>query len=338
MTTLVALATKDSLVMGCDSLGSVTQWMVNPLKLIGEYFDPEQNFKLKIGQDGKPILQEFNDIYNKSELIPYYHMTHISKLFSLAPLEMGVMATGISSIGSRTVKSIILEFKRKEEAFKNNGRATNYTVNDIAQKLLDFIMKHYEPQFSSETYKPVLELMIGGYDKGKHVPDIYRIFIHENKTQQIFEGDAPFGIAFGGQMDEIQRIVFGTDWQNLQRLKNRANKLLGEYRQLLQDYLKEKGITEELPKDNSLVDGLSSFRDWDFIGFDANLGDFSNQNAIDCVNWFVGIMIKSHEFRSHLPMVGGKVHVGLITKDKGFNFISKEEYIHEGHGVTMEDM
>jgi hypothetical protein len=338
MTTLATLATKDALVMGCDSLGSVTKWMVDPWTLIDNFFDPEQNYKLRIGQDGKPVLQEFNDIYAKSESIPYYHMTHMSKLFSLDPLEMGVMTTGIASIGTRTIKSIIREFKTKETAFDKKQRPKNYTVASIAQKLLNFIMKYYEPEFSKLTYKPVLELMIGGYDKRKHVPDIYRIFVHDNKIGRIFEGAAPFGIAFGGQMDEIQRIVFGTDWQNLQRLKDRANRLLAEYRQSLQDYLKGKGITEELPKDNNLVNKLSSFQDWNLGGFDANLGDFSNQNAIECVSWFVGIMIKSHEFRSHLPMVGGKVHVGLITKDKGFNFISNEEYVHEGHAVLMEDM
>jgi hypothetical protein len=252
---------------------------------------------------------------------------------------MGVMTTGIASIGSRTIKSIIREFKTKEETFAPNGpRAENYTVNDVAQKLLDFILTYYTPGFAEQTHKPELELMIGGYDKMQQVPTIYRIFVHESKTQQIFEGEAPFGIAFGGQMDEIQRIVFGTDWQNLQRLKGRVNKLLDDYRQSLQDHLRGKGITEELPKGNTFVDGLSSFQDWNLSGFDANIGDFSDQNAIECVNWFVGIMINSHQFRSHLPMVGGNVHIGLITKDKGFKFISKEEYAHEGHEVLMEDM
>ena len=33
MTTLVALSTKDSLVMGCDSLGTVTTPAVNPWDL-----------------------------------------------------------------------------------------------------------------------------------------------------------------------------------------------------------------------------------------------------------------------------------------------------------------
>jgi hypothetical protein len=66
MTTLATLATKDALVMGCDSLGSVTKWMVDPFRLIDDFFDPN-SFKLKTDQNGKPLLQEFHDIYSKSE-------------------------------------------------------------------------------------------------------------------------------------------------------------------------------------------------------------------------------------------------------------------------------
>ena len=62
MTTLVALATKDSLVLGCDSLGSVTKWMIDPSVVFNEFFDA--NSKLKIGQDGKSVLQEFDDLYH----------------------------------------------------------------------------------------------------------------------------------------------------------------------------------------------------------------------------------------------------------------------------------
>ncbi|MCK9375520.1 MAG: hypothetical protein M0P73_05145 [Syntrophobacterales bacterium] len=339
MTTLAALATKDALVLGCDSLGSVTKWMLDPFILLGEFFDPQEGYKLKVDKDGTPLLKKFDDVYKKSELIPYYHMTHVSKLFSLEPLGMGVMATGIASIGNRTIKSLIREFKVSEYAFTKDGmNSTDYTVDSIAQALLKFIVGYYEIEYLQWTSKPELEFMIGGYDKTKQVPDIYRIFVNENKIQHIFQGEAPFGIAFGGQMDEIQRIVFGTDWRNRIQLNDRANKLLEKYRNLLQEYLKGKGIVEELPQIDNFHDELSLFKDWNLTQFEANWGDFSNQNAIECVSWFVGIMIKSHEFRSHLPMVGGKVHLGLITKDRGFNFISKEEYIHEGHETPMEEL
>jgi hypothetical protein len=344
MTTLVALATKDALVMGCDSLGSVPRWMLDPFTLLGEFFDPQTGFKLKIGKDGNPILKKFDDIYSKAVSIPYDHMTHVSKLFSLAPLEMGVMITGISSIGDRTIKSLISEFKRDKLTFptltvpKSRKKVPDYTVDDIAHQLLDFILSFYDSEYDDSTYKPELELMIGGYDKTKQVPAIYRIYVNDKKIEKIFQEDSQFGIAFGGQMEEIQRIVFGTDGKNKHMLRIRVNNLLDKYRDWLQNYLKEKGISEELPRGDTYYDELSLFKNWNLTGFDANWGDFSNQNAIECVSWFVGIMIKSHEFSSRLPTVGGKTHLGLITKDKGFAFISKEEYVHEGHETPMEEI
>lgn len=42
MTTLVALNTRDALVMGCDSLGTVTKRLVNPFDLMN-YFDPDND-------------------------------------------------------------------------------------------------------------------------------------------------------------------------------------------------------------------------------------------------------------------------------------------------------
>ena len=39
MTTLVSLVTKDSAVLGCDSLGTVTRALVDP-KELEDFFDP----------------------------------------------------------------------------------------------------------------------------------------------------------------------------------------------------------------------------------------------------------------------------------------------------------
>ena len=160
----------------------------------------------------------------------------------------------------------------------------------------------------------------------------FHIFIeylsHDNKIEPIFQREAPFGIAFGGQMEEIQRIVFGADSTNRIELMERVGILFHKYRELLQNYLTEKGITEELPKIDTFGDELALFKDWRLTGFGADWGDFSNQNAIECVNWFVGIMIKSHQFTSNLPTVGGEIHLGLITKDKGFTSHIKRKNIY----------
>ena len=53
MTTLVAFSTKDSLIMGCDSLASVTKDFVDPWEL-REFFDDDYN--IKTDDKGKPDL------------------------------------------------------------------------------------------------------------------------------------------------------------------------------------------------------------------------------------------------------------------------------------------
>lgn len=179
--------------------------------------------------------------------------------------------------------------------------------------------------------KPNLELMVGGYDKQKPIPTIYRIYVHKNTVESPFNGG--FGIAFGGLTQEIERLVFGTDYINKIKLSLRVEELFDRYRDLLQDSLKKKGISEKLKRFTAFGDKLKFFKDWGFYEFVADWGDFSEQNAIECVNFFVEIMIKSQQFSSMLPMVGGDVHIGLITKEDGFRFISREEYEHEGYKI-----
>jgi len=97
MTTLVALATKDALVFGCDSLGSRTGRVIDPADLV-EFFNlDDKDAPLKVDKDGKPLIKSFNDIYYKSVSVPSEHMTHMTKLFSLEPLPACVMLTGCRS-------------------------------------------------------------------------------------------------------------------------------------------------------------------------------------------------------------------------------------------------
>ncbi len=318
MTTLAAIATKDALVMGCDSLGSVTRRLVDPFQLINDYFDPDNDYKIKLDTDGKPLLQDFSDIYGKAQIVPFNHMTYVDKLFSLSPLEMGVMTAGLSSIGDYTIKNLINQFKAHDSAFKGRYKPKNYTVNSIAGRLLEFINTFYEPEFKNFPNKPELELMIGGYDKQKHIPTILRIEVHADKIEETLKD---FGIVFGGQMIEIQRIVFGIDSLNRIRLLERNGEVMFKYHDEVSDFLKKNNINIAIPKPD-INKHLVFANDWDLEGFDANWGDFSEKNAIECVKFFIDIMIKSQQFSNKLPTVGGDIHIALITKTDGFKEIS----------------
>lgn len=334
MTSLVALATKDALVLGCDSLGTTSKYLVDPSDL-AEFFNSKKDFELKKDGNGNPVLKNFRSIWNKARLVPYTHMTHMTKLFSLAPLEMGIMSTGVASIGDRTIQSLIEEFKSRESVFRTRPRLKNYTVKSIARKILDFISQHFEREYPDEKIRPYLELILGGYDKRSQVPEIVRIKLPKKEIKETIKN---FGIVFGGEMKEIQRVVFGTDWPNELKIRSRHIELLNRYRDKINKFLKEKNVSIEIPKlsENDRKE-LGMFSDgWHLDGFNANWGDFSEQNAIKCVDFFVNIMVKSQQFSEGMPNVGGEVHIGLITKAQGFQFISREEYYHEGYFTPKE--
>ena len=154
----------------------------------------------------------------------------------------------------------------------------------------------------------------------------------ENEYDRQF-GPGEFGVAFGGQMDWIQRIVFGTDNRNRIRLRRRVDSIQDQYRQDLLEHLEAKGVTD-LPKPRR---ELSLFHDWDLDGLQANWAEFSEQNAIDCVDFFLRIMIGSQDVSSRLTTVGGSVHIAVVRKD-GYHPVTREVWEHGDHSVPIPEV
>lgn len=331
MTTLIALATRDALVMGCDSLGTVTRRLLDPFDL-AEYFDPDNRFKAKLNPNGQPLLDDFSKIYLKSQHIPYDHMTHVDKLLPLSPPEMGVMFSGEMAVGDRTIKSLIAEFKSTSTIFKGND--TNYTLKSVGNRLLKFLWPIYLQQHPDEHTRPELELMLGGYDKRRPTPGVIRLFLHENKIE---DPDYDFGLYFGGQFKEIERLIRGTDFANGIRLIKRTEELLKRYHTLLTQQLEANGTRLDLKTPDEFGDELHLFHDWDLEGLPARYGAFSEQNAIECVDFLVNIMIRSQQFSTQMPTVGGEVQVAVIKKGSGFNFVSRREWRHHDHAIPAKD-
>ena len=337
MTTLVALATKDALIMGCDSLGTSTKALVDPFEL-ASYFDSDSNFELRCDKDGKPLLKNFSDIMKKVQQVPYNHMEHVVKFFALKPFSMGVMITGIASLGNRTISSLIGEFIEDNMGFKGVKKPSNFTVKGVADRLLVHLRSYYDKEFPKEKYSapPRLELILGGYNSTGPFPDIYRIHLPDHEVKSAGEG---FGVVFGGQMTEIQRIVFGTDHENQILLEDRHRFLLTRFADTVKKGNKKVRLPDldEFGKKYHIFGPLDPEKEedktnWSLEGFNAQWGNFSEQNAIDCVNWLIEIMASAQKFSTALPAVGGEIHIALITRDK-LRYISEEVYRHEQHNV-----
>ncbi len=331
MTSLVALATKDSLVMGADSLGTVTRLFVDPLRF-AHLFDPADGFMMRRLPDGSPALGALTDLLQEAQQIPYNQVANVRKLFDLSPLPMGVMFTGVTSIGDRTIGSLVQEFRETDSVLKRAQPPPNYTVRATARRLLTFMHTRYRQVFSNFS-APALELLLGGYDRNDRLPRLVRIDVAGNKVDDPLAGNSRFGPAFGGQRDWIQRIVFGTDLNNYVRIEERSKEVLRQYRDSVIRELGNSGIAFT-PPDTESASQLKFFDGWSLDGLDANWGDFSEQNAIECVDFFLDIMIRAQSVSSQLPTVGGDVHIGVIRKD-GFRFVTPEVWRHDDHSTEI---
>ena len=317
-TTIIALATKDVIVMGSDSLSTASRRLIDPMRLL-DHFDPK-TLELK-----ENTTLHFQDIYSNSEDIPFSHMAHVDKLFQLHK-NVGVALSGLVSIGNITLKSIIQEVMTNE--YK--------PCREAAQNLKEKIQAPYEKQYKNY-YKPPIELLVAGWNSNNNRPLIYRINFPEGKIRKGIDGD--YGISFGGQYKEISRLVHGTDPDNMHLIEERHQNLLQHFVTELKQ-LNPNGLVWPSSKflKQFRMFGLENPNDsnsgnWRLDRFDASVDDFSDQNAINCVSWLIELMIKAQEFSNSMPTVGGNIHVAIIDRKDGFRFVSQESYNFQGHTI-----
>src|SRR5207245_2090124 len=141
-----------------------------------------------------------------------------------------------------------------------------------------------------------------------------------------------FNVIFGGQYDVIQRVVRGIDWASYLALRDRVAKALGDYHDELLGQVQEIYPDLEIPKPKFRTDEKYNIFGEDQGGVTrifSDVGSLSEQAGIDLVYFLIDVMIKAQEFSSSIATVGGKIHIGLLTKSKSLKMISREEFTFE---------
>jgi len=315
MTVLIAATTRDAIVMGADSQGTVTRPFIVPESLSG-YFDMDDGMKLKLDSEGWPLLDRWSKVALHTVDLPYKSYTDIVKICSLEPLELGVMTAGLSAIGDRSVRSLITEF-RTMDVFSRLSCAKD-TLVDTGRELLAFMRERYVRVYPKKG-GPELELMLCGYDRWGYSPGVVRIYVHRNRCA---EPDYDFCISFGGCTREIQRLLFGVDLAGKTRLIERSRQLLRRYHDLLARDAREQGIAVGLKQPEEFGDELSLFNDWGLERLQMNCGNYSEQTAIECVDFLVNVVVKTQKFSNQIPSAGGDPQIAVVRKHSGLEFIS----------------
>ncbi len=300
--------------MGADSQGTVTRPFISPQDLSG-FFERDNGQRLKVGPDGEPVLNDWAKIACKTRHIPYKSYTLVDKMHSLKPLNMGIMSSGISAIGDRSIKSLLGEFMTT--AVFTELSLGDYTLRETSEQLLAFFRQRYLEEYPEEG--PDLDLMLCGYDNDRYTAGVSRIHVHAGS---LTEPDYDFCIFFGGITRELQRLLFGIDAEGKIKLMQRNRSLLGRYHELLTEQLRAQGIDIDLKLPEDFGSELKLFHEWHLESLQMNTANYSEQTALDCAEFLINVMIKTQQFSNQVPSTGGAPKIAIIRKHTGFEMVT----------------
>lgn len=330
MTINVAVKCPEGIVLGCDSLTTITDNSGNIINAI-----PYTSKLFSLGNSREP-----------------------EKDFAVA-----VMTNGFNSIGGTRVEDIVEEY---QEIYAKKHSAEEYCVADISERLINHIQYYINSSLKQERNID-LEIIIAGFSKDKiqtrtnskknkslyghnssnknRYGEIYS-YIWENKPnsrKRILPSiDREFFTLYGGQPRALDRFIYGIDDWILDRMLEQKDWLYKQIRGYIYNELKRtKDIPEILkvnpPKSISQYNIFQLFSNGrpgktpgetiknikeGMKGLKLNVmeSQFSLQTAINYCCFLMSCAYALSAFTFITPVVGSEMRVGSITRNEGFKF------------------
>ena len=337
MTTIVALAARDFIVVGCDSLATTSADLAFPADITATFFEPTG--ELKKDANGVALLQNARQIWEKAQSMPVDQLPSVTKLYDLEPIRACLLFAGASRVGNTTIWNLVEKFKAQAEIADH---AAACEMNWLAEKLGEFIEGVYQAEIPDAWMRPTMEVILSGYSANFREPELWRLTLSYDRVTTEFKCDiqnsvkrGDFNVIFGGQYDVIQRVVNGIDWPSYCSLRQRTVDMLNLYHDEMQTQMHSVNAEVNLVKPDFYDQKYSIFGD-DQGGVTrifSDVGSLSEQAGIDFVYFLIDVMIKAQEFSSSIATVGGRIHVALLTKSRAFRWISKEGFTFEREHV-----
>ncbi len=337
MTINVALVTTDALILGCDSVASTSKTVIEPWR----FLDREQDGTAKLDADGK-IVARFD--YSAYTTVVTDVWSGVTKMFELCREGSKIAATtaGLAALNDRSMSNLAAQFLQEI-----HGAPGSDQVEEVVKRFLGFMRaaydQHYEGEAIPDEFKEEIEFLIGGYGVGDHFPSLYRVQTKSNKYEEVYK-EGKCGAAWAGQADGVSRLIFGYDHRLKFRAQREAAKAIDKFydefstatAKILEDVLQAlgkdlpAGISAELPA-KPQVDFP-----WGDFQLDIEFQNLPLQDAVDCVSYLVNLQSGRAKFVRGVATVGGRTHIGVLTRTRDFRMLSEPEIIHRNTGFPLD--
>ena len=340
MTVNIGVITSDALVLSCDSIASVTEPLLSPFGFLEYGTDGE----LKRDADGKYTAKfDYQDLQQRVTSA----WGGVTKMFQIHPGPSPVVAVtaGTARLIDRSIASHAGEFSRKHQKAWNPGNEVTknklVNVEPICRAFLRFMRERYTSHYKEsplpKELRPGPKFLVGGFGRDDTFPSIYRVSVQENSMECDFSG-GDCGISWNGQSDAIERFINGYD----RSVRLHISRIFRQHEQKTQSYVTDlvNNILDRLDKE--LPDGIQinvplikdDELNWERHALPIGYSNLPLQEAVTFASAMVMVQASHSRFASGIATVGGRTHIGIITKARGFWAVNEPEITHKFTGLS----
>ncbi|WP_164084041.1 hypothetical protein [Stenotrophomonas maltophilia] len=336
LTINIALATYDSVVLGCDSLSSMMDNVIFPF-----------NHDFAVDADGNPITDANGNFTisltaDKVTQVATTVFGGVRKMFCVYETEdKEGMSVAAVTAGLAILQGITIAEHVKR--FKHMSKSAGYgSVADVAQAFFKYFRDKWDAQFaafpeSQRQFMPTIQFILAGYGGTPDRLQVFRIDVQQGRVAEEFGEGEHTGICWGGMANYVERLTRGVDAnvvytatrQIAEALSAQREAVLGE----ISEALATAGVT--LPPDLSfdVTEQIEPTLPWDAHQADIDFGNLSTQYAVELVELLVNTQSGMQRFARGIPTVGGRTHIGVLKRGEGFTPLNepKLQHLHTGY-------
>lgn len=335
MTINVALVTNEHLILGCDSVASITASYLDPRP----FLETDEDGNYKRDENGQFVAKFQGTDLQEVVTDAWGGATKMFQLCRRAGLPIAAVTSGLAHLGGRPLSAHAYDFVRDHP--DGEGETVLDTVEAFATYMSDRFERHWAAANVPPALRRDIEFLVGGIGPHDAFPSLYRINLLKPDDQRIQPQyvDGHTGLAWGGQSDGVQRLMYGYDvplWRAIEGAAQRQlealhNEMTEAMVRILGDALKALGA--ELPDGvNTELPAVPKFSGpWNDFVLGIDYANLPSQSAVELVSWLVNLQSGKAHFVRGVPTVGGRTHVGLVARD-GFTMLNEPELSHRNTG------
>jgi hypothetical protein len=339
LTINIAVATRDAIILGCDSLSSVVETAAFPLRN-GMGFAKDADGNELIDGEGRRLVP-VGEV--RSVVTNVYG--GVSKMFSLydnGGFSVAAVTAGKATLGGLTVAELAKRF-----CYQNRDAHVSFsTVEAVANSFLEFIRTQWEADVdfantdpSLRNFLPPLQFIVAGHCPDDHVGRVFKLDVAAPACVDTFPNGDHCGATWAGQSDFVERLLLGVDYgvrNSVQKqfdrtVQDATTKALTD----MVESLTQSGVN--IPEGFEMdVSGTQAAPSWEIAQTDIQFQDLSTQYAIEFVELLVNTQSGMQRFGSGIPTVGGRTHIGVLRRGESFKMLNEPELTHNHTGYSHD--